>query len=68
MAPEKLVLSDVLVVHETDLGWLCRVGGHQVFLARLDVTVDTIIPAIGERGTITIEAFAADRVRHWLRR
>jgi len=66
--PDPLVLSDVLILHETDLGWLCLVGDQQVFLARLEITVDTIIPAVGERATVTIEAYAADRVRRWLRR
>jgi hypothetical protein len=58
---------DVLVLHATDRGWLCRIGDGQVFIARTELAADTVMPTEGQRGTVTIEGFAADRIRKALR-
>ena len=67
MATNALVLHDVNVLHATNLGWLCRVGDAQVFIARLEVDPDVVMPAEGERGTVIVQAYAAERVRKFLR-
>jgi len=67
MATAPLVLHDVHVLHATDLGWLCRVGEAQVFIAKLEVDPEVLMPAEGERGTVIVQAYAAERVRKFLR-
>jgi hypothetical protein len=67
MATDDLVLHDVLVLHQTNLGCLCQVGDQQVFISWLEITPGTEMPHEGERGTVTIAAVAVPRVRKMLR-
>ena len=64
---EQAVFHEVLVLHATDLGWLCRIGEAQVFLAKLDVETRPM-PDEGAYGTVIIAPFAVERVRKLLRR
>lgn len=66
MVTEPLIFQDVLVLHTTGLGWLCRIGNVQLFLAKLDVATRPM-PAENQTGTVAIAAPAVDRVRQLLR-
>ncbi len=68
MSLDALVLHDVVVLYETDIGWLCQVGEARVFIAKLEIQPGVLMPAAGQRGTVTVDGYAADRVRKTLER
>jgi len=52
-------LDDVLVIRQSDLGWLCDIGGRPTFLGRLQVPPGFSMPPEGQRGTIALTMVAA---------
>jgi len=62
------VFHDVLVLHATDRGWLCQIQGAAVFVARAELDPDTVMPAVGERGIVTVHGYAGARIRNAIRR
>jgi hypothetical protein len=67
MSSEPVTFPDVLVVHRTDMGWLCEIDDVNVFVAKLQVEPGTSMPGEGQRGPVTIAAFAADDIRDVIR-
>jgi hypothetical protein len=65
--PGPETLSDVLVIHRTDLGWFCEIDDRRVFIAQLQVEPGTNMPVEGRRGSITIASHAVDQIREAIR-
>jgi hypothetical protein len=54
-----IVVHDVLIVRQLELGWLCEIEGRPAFLGKLQVAPGTSLPGEGRRGTIMITVTAA---------
>jgi hypothetical protein len=63
MVSAPVVFPDVLVLHWTDVGWLCEIEDRPVFVASLHVEPGTTMPGEGHRGPVTIAAFAVEDIR-----
>jgi hypothetical protein len=63
-----VVFPEVLVLHQTDMGWLCEIEERAVFVAQLQVEPGTTMPREGQRGPVTIAAFAVEDIRAAIRR
>lgn len=66
-ASRPYTFHNVLVIRSTDVGWHCEIEGQRVFVARLYVQRGTTVPNDGQRGPLTIAAFAVDEIRHAIR-
>jgi hypothetical protein len=66
MPTDATVFYDVLVLHRTELGWLCEIEQCRVFVARVQIAAGTSMPPEGERGAIAIAGHAADDIRRAL--
>jgi len=66
MATVPAVFPDVLILHQTDVGWLCEIESCRVFVARLQIAPGTTVPKEGERGTVAIAGYAAEDIRRAL--
>ena len=62
MADTPHTFVDVLVLHQTDVGWLCEIDGRRVFVAKLQIEPGTMMPGEGQRGPVTIATFAVDDI------
>jgi hypothetical protein len=59
MSFDAVIVDDVLVVRQTDLGWLCEIESRPTFLGTLQVAPGTSMPREGQRGPITLTLAAA---------
>jgi hypothetical protein len=54
-----VVVEDVLIVRQLEMGWLCEIEGRPAFLGKLQVVPGTRMPPEGRRGVVTITVGAA---------
>ena len=54
-----IVVHDVLIVRQLEMGWLCEIEGRPAFLGKLQVVPGARMPLEGHRGTVTITVGAA---------
>ncbi len=59
--------TDVLVLHATDVGWLCEIEDRRVFVGKLQIEPGTKVPSEGHRGPLTIRAQAINDIRDSMR-
>jgi hypothetical protein len=59
MKLDAVIVDDVLVVRQTDLGWLCEIESRPTFLGKLQVAPGTRVPHEGQRGSVTVTLAAA---------
>ena len=52
MPADRLILVDVLVVRELELGWLCEIAGRPTFLGKLQVPPGAHMPPERQRGVV----------------
>jgi hypothetical protein len=52
MHAHNVIVFDVYVVREMELGWLCEIAGRPTFLGRLQMPPDTRMPAERTRGKV----------------
>lgn len=63
-----VVFPDVLVLHQTDTGWLCDIEDRHIFVGQLQVEPGTKMPGEGFRGSVAIAAQAVEDIRAAIRR
>ncbi len=66
MAPT--TFPDVLVPHQTDLGWLCEIEDRHVFVGKVQIEPGTTTPGEGTRGPVTIAGYAVADIRAAIQR
>ena len=59
MKLDAVIVDDVLVVRQTDLGWLCEIESRPTFLGKLQIVPGSRVPNEGQRGPITLTLAAA---------
>jgi hypothetical protein len=59
MGSDRIPVLDVLVVKQTELGWLCEIHGRPTHLGTLQISPGTMMPREGERGRIYVTEAAA---------
>ena len=52
MHAHDVIVVDVFVVREMELGWLCEIAGRPTFLGKLQLPADTCMPAERTRGQV----------------
>lgn len=52
------VVTDVVVVRRSDVGWQCMIAGRPVFVASLQIPRGFRMPSEGERGPVMLTAAA----------
>ena len=52
MHAHDVIVVDVFVVREMELGWLCEIAGRPTFLGKLQMPADTRMPAERTRGRV----------------
>ena len=54
-----IIVNDVLIVRQLEMGWLCEIEGRPAFLGKLQVAPGTRLPTEGRRGPVSITIGAA---------
>jgi hypothetical protein len=66
--PGPAVFPDVLVVSTGEAGWALEIEGRSVFLNRAQIEPGSSVPAVGQRGAVTVAVHAVADVYEAFRR